>query len=66
MVFSPGQSQDGKDSGAPLIFNFKREGSEWKLDDLKFDDFTTLRKGLAADIRDAQKDKAKLKAQTGS
>ena len=62
VVFSPGRTQEGKDSGAPLIFNFKREGSEWKLDDLKFHEFTTLRKGLAADIRDAQKDLAKQKA----
>jgi hypothetical protein len=64
VVFSPGRTEDGKDSGAPLIFNFKREGGAWKLDDLKFDDFTTLRKGLALDIRDAEKDRAKAKAQS--
>jgi hypothetical protein len=55
IIYSPGRV-DGKDSGDPLIFLFKREGGAWKLDDMKFHDFTTLRKGLAADIKDAQRD----------
>jgi hypothetical protein len=60
VLFSPG-SYEGRDSGAPLIFRFRREAGVWKLDDLKFSDFTTLRKGLAADIRDASRDLAKKK-----
>ena len=52
ILFSPGQFE-GKHTGAPLVFYFKREGGEWKLDDMKFHDFTTLRKGLAEDIKDA-------------
>lgn len=52
ILFSPGQ-YEGKHTGAPLIFYFKREAGAWKLDDMKFSDFTTLRKGLAEDIKDA-------------
>jgi hypothetical protein len=52
ILFSPGQFE-GKHTGAPLIFYFKREAGEWKLDDMKFNDFTKLRKGLAEDIKDA-------------
>lgn len=55
ILYSPGKV-DGKDSGAPLIFLFKREGGAWKLDDLKFHRSSTLRKGLISDIKDAQKD----------
>jgi hypothetical protein len=52
ILFSPGQ-YEGKHTGAPLIFYFRRESGEWKLDDMKFNDFTTLRKGLVEDIKDA-------------
>ncbi len=55
VLYSPG-TVDGKDSGAPLVFVFKQEDGAWKLDDLKFHRFTTLRKGLASDIRQATKD----------
>jgi hypothetical protein len=58
--FSPG-TYEGKDTGSPLIFRFRRQGREWKLDDLKFHDFTTLRKGLTDDIRDVAKDMASEK-----
>jgi hypothetical protein len=58
--FSPGR-YEGKDTGSPLLFRFKRTAGVWQLDDLKFDDFTTLRKGLADDIRDAARDLAEKK-----
>jgi hypothetical protein len=58
ILFSPG-SYEGKTTGEPLLFQFRREDGAWKLDDLKFHNFTTLRKGLAADIRDATRDLAK-------
>ena len=58
--FSPSQ-YDGRATGQPLTFMFKREGETWKLDDLKFHDFVTLRKGLADDITDAAKDLAASK-----
>lgn len=54
ILFSPGQ-YEGKDMGAPLSFRFKREGGLWKIDDLKFQDSDTLRKGLAEDITAASK-----------
>lgn len=60
ILFSPGRYQ-GKDMGAPLLFRFKRESGQWKIDDLKFQDSDTLRKGLADDIRAAQRDLAKAK-----
>jgi hypothetical protein len=60
ILFSPGQ-YEGRDQGEPLIFTFRREGGAWKLDDLKFGDGTTLRKGLAQDIKDATKDLAASK-----
>jgi hypothetical protein len=53
VLFSPGE-WEGKHGGGPLIFYFSLEGGRWKLDDLKFADASTLRQGLAADIRDAQ------------
>jgi hypothetical protein len=55
ILFSPGQ-YEGKATGEPLIFQFRREDGVWKLDDLKFGDKSTLRKGLASDIKDATKD----------
>jgi hypothetical protein len=54
VLYSPGKFE-GKDSGAPLVFYFKQEDGAWKLDDMKFHRFTTLRKGLASDIKDATK-----------
>jgi hypothetical protein len=55
VLYSPGKFE-GKDGGAPLVFYFKQEDGAWKLDDMKFHRFTTLRKGLASDIKDATKD----------
>jgi hypothetical protein len=55
-VFFSSGSFEGVYAGQPLVFRFKREGGAWKLDDLKFHDFTTLRKGLASDIKDATRD----------
>jgi hypothetical protein len=55
VLFSPGQ-YEGKATGQPLTFQFRREDGQWKLDDLKFSDKSTLRKGLASDIKDATKD----------
>jgi hypothetical protein len=52
ILFSPGRF-DGRDSGEPLIFTFKRESGAWKLDNLKFSDGSTLRKGLPQDIKAA-------------
>jgi hypothetical protein len=57
ILYSPGRSDQG-DSGAPLLFRFKREAGIWKLDDLKFHKFSTLRKALAKDIQEAEKDLA--------
>jgi hypothetical protein len=57
VLYSPGRFE-GKDTGAPLVFRFRRQKSVWKLDDLTFEDSTTLRNGLADDIRDATKDLA--------
>mgnify|MGYP003465700518 FL=1 len=54
ILFSPGR-YEGKDMGAPLLFRFKREGGQWKIDDLRFQDADTLRKGLADDIKAASK-----------
>lgn len=54
ILFSPGRFE-GKDMGAPLLFRFKREGGQWKIDDLRFQDADTLRKGLAEDIKAASK-----------
>lgn len=54
VVFSPGRGPDG-DQGAPLRFHFKNEGGHWKVDDLTFDDGSTLRKSLLIDIADASK-----------
>jgi Protein of unknown function (DUF3828) len=54
VLFSPGR-YEGKDMGAPLLFRFKREGGQWKIDDLRFQDSDTLRKGLADDIKVASK-----------
>lgn len=54
ILFSPGR-YEGKDMGAPLLFRFKREGGQWKIDDLRFQDSDTLRKGLADDIKAASK-----------
>ena len=54
ILFSPGR-YEGKDMGAPLLFRFKREGGQWKIDDLKFQDSDTLRKGLVEDIKAASK-----------
>ena len=54
ILFSPGR-YEGKDMGAPLLFRFRREGGQWKIDDLKFQDSDTLRKGLAEDIKAASK-----------
>ena len=54
VLFSPGR-YEGKDMGAPLLFRFKREGGQWKIDDLRFQDADTLRKGLADDIKAASK-----------
>jgi hypothetical protein len=61
VLFSPGRF-DGKDSGSPLHFRFRREDGLWKLDDLTFEDGSTLREGLAVDIEDATKDLATSKA----
>jgi hypothetical protein len=52
ILFSPMRTDKG-DVGEPLIFKFRREGGAWKLDDLKFSDGSTLRKGLPQDIKDA-------------
>ncbi len=57
VLFSPGWSEQGN-TGAPLLFRFKREAGSWKIDDLKFHQFTTLRKALAKDITEAEKDLA--------
>ncbi len=58
VLFSPGQ-WNGKDSGKPLLFRFKREAGAWKLDDLKFGEGGgTLRRDLASDIKDATRDQA--------
>ncbi len=54
ILFSPGR-YEGKDMGAPLVFRFKREGGQWRIDDLRFQDSDTLRKGLAEDIKAASK-----------
>jgi Protein of unknown function (DUF3828) len=54
VLFSPGH-YEGKDMGAPLLFRFRREGGQWKIDDLKFQDADTLRRGLADDIKAASK-----------
>ncbi len=40
-------------ASSPLKLMFVREGSAWKLDDLKFEDGNTLRSGLQRDIVDA-------------
>jgi hypothetical protein len=58
ILFSPGR-YEGKDMGSPLLFRFKREGGQWRIDDLKFQDSDTLRKGLADDIGAASRDMAK-------
>ena len=58
VLFSPGRSESG-DSGEPLLFRFKREAGVWKLDDLKFYKFITLRKALARDIQDVSKDRGR-------
>lgn len=58
IMFSPA-SYEGRDHGRPLLFRFKREDGAWKLDDLKFDHFSTLRKALAQDIKDVTRDLAK-------
>ena len=52
--FSPGQSSDG-DRAAPLHLQFKKEGGAWKIDDLIFEDGSTLRKSLLTDIAVASK-----------
>jgi hypothetical protein len=54
IVFSPGRGPDG-DQGAPLRFHFRNEGGAWKVDDLTFEDGSTLRKSLLTDIADASK-----------
>ncbi|RDV07330.1 DUF3828 domain-containing protein [Sphingorhabdus pulchriflava] len=54
IVFSPGRGPDG-DQGAPLRFHFRNEGGAWKVDDLTFEDGSTLRKSLVTDIADASK-----------
>ena len=59
ILFSPGWAEQGE-TGSPLVFRFKREGGEWKLDDLTFDGGGTLRKDLATDIKDATRDQAKV------
>ena len=59
ILFSTGWVEKGF-AGAPLLFRFKREGGTWKLDDLKFDGGSTLRKDLASDIVDATRDQAKV------
>lgn len=61
ILFSPA-SYEGKDHGEPLLFRFRREAGAWKLDDLKFNEFSSLRKALATDIRDVKRDLAKKKA----
>jgi hypothetical protein len=58
VLFSTGWVEKGH-TGEPLLFRFKREGSKWKLDDLKFESGDTLRKALASDIKDATSDQAK-------
>jgi hypothetical protein len=55
VLFSPG-SYDGRTTGKPLTFRLRRENGVWKLDDLKFSDKSTLRAGLAQDIKDATQD----------
>lgn len=60
VIFSPGE-WEGEDHGRPLIFRFKREGGEWRLDDLKWSAGGNLRRDLANDIRDARRDLAKKK-----
>ena len=45
IVFSPGRGPDG-DQGAPLRFHFRNEGGSWKVDDLIFENGSTLRKSL--------------------
>jgi hypothetical protein len=54
IVFSPGRGPNG-DQGAPLRFQFQNEGGSWKVDDLTFEDRSTLRKSLLTDIADASK-----------
>ena len=59
ILFSTGWVKKGY-AGAPLLFRFKREGGKWKLDDLKFEGGSTLRKDLAQDIEDATRDQEKV------
>ena len=59
ILFSTGWVKKGY-AGVPLLFRFKREGGVWKLDDLKFDSGSTLRKDLASDIEDATRDREKV------
>jgi hypothetical protein len=54
IVFSPGRGPEG-DQGAPLRLRFRNEGGAWKIDDLTFEDGSTLRKSLLNDIADASK-----------
>mgnify|MGYP001365126148 FL=1 len=54
IVFSPGRGPEG-DQGAPLRFRFRNEDGAWKIDDLIFEDGSTLRKSLLTDIADASK-----------
>lgn len=56
ILFSPGRSPDG-DTGAPLLLKFLSENGVWKIDDLKFEDGSLLRKSLLQDIADASKAK---------
>lgn len=46
----------GWNKAQPLLFRFRREAGAWKLDDLKFAAGGTLRRDLASDIKDAEKD----------
>jgi hypothetical protein len=46
----------GWNKSQPLLFRFRRDAGAWKLDDLKFAAGGTLRRDLASDIKDAEKD----------
>jgi hypothetical protein len=54
ILFSPGRSPEG-DTGSPLVVKFLKENGDWKIDDLKFDDGSLLRRSLLQDIADASK-----------